>query len=116
MTTRIFGLIGVLDDMDIDPDTGVVTYSSAAEQVGDQTVTFEVTDGNGGSSRMAFAIDVRPEPGTVAPILVTSPAVTAVLQGQTFTYTPRAVDGDGDTLTYTLLPAPCSGRESPPDR
>jgi RHS repeat-associated protein len=106
-----FALLGAPAGMTVHPETGVVTWTPTPGQVGTQEVTFQVTDGHGASaSRMSFDLVVRPEPGTSAPVLVTQPVNTAALVGgAAFTYVPRAVDADGDTLVYSLAAGPDSG-------
>jgi RHS repeat-associated protein/uncharacterized repeat protein (TIGR01451 family) len=104
--------------MTIHPETGVVAWTPTAGQVGPQRVTFEVTDGHGlSASRVSFDLVVRPEPGTSAPVLVTEPVNTAAqVGGAPFTYSPQAVDADGDSLVYTMTTLPSGALFDPATR
>jgi hypothetical protein len=68
-------------------------------------VTLVVSDGRGGTATQSFTIVVRPEPGNHPPVIISQPVATAAA-GQTYTYPVKAIDPDGDPLTYSLSTKP----------
>jgi RHS repeat-associated protein len=94
----------------IDPESGLVSWTPTAGQIGDDTVTLQVDDGKGGSAQQTFVIDVQQQAGNHPPAIISAP-VTSALAYQTgvdvpYTYLVQAIDPDGDRLTYSLTTAP----------
>ena len=48
------------DGMEIDPITGVITWTPTADQVGDTGVVVQVSDGNDGTNKQTFSINIEP--------------------------------------------------------
>jgi hypothetical protein len=62
--------------LQIDPDSGAVTWTPAANQAGDQSVTLTVSDERGGTATQTYAINVRAETGNHAPSIISDPVTT----------------------------------------
>jgi hypothetical protein len=90
----------------VDPQTGVLSWTPTASQVGANNVTLVADDGRGGVATQSFVVQVLPGPANHNPYLVTTPATTTVLPAQTFTYAAQALDPDGDPLSWSLVTAP----------
>src|SRR5208337_4929048 len=93
------------DGLKIDPGTGLVSWTPTSPQLGPQNVSLTVADGQGGTATQSYTILVQPEPGDHPPVIISHPVTTA-LAGQTYTYPVKAIDPDGDPLTYSLTTAP----------
>jgi len=65
--TSAFSLAAAPAGMDIDPDTGLVTWTPLDTQLGDQPVTIRVTDARGLTATQTYSLAVVPD--TVAPTL-----------------------------------------------
>ncbi len=89
----------------VEGETGLVTWTPTGKQVGIQEVTLVVEDGRRGKTTQIFDVLVLPEEGNHAPIIISEPVLTAI-GGETYNYDVKAVDPDGDTLTYSLIEAP----------
>ncbi len=99
-----FSRIAGPNGLTIDAASGLVTWTTTRDHVGDHNVTLEVTDGNGGSDQQTFTLTVGPAPNR-APEFTSTP-ITDVLAEQTYQYQATAQDADGDTLTFTRIAAP----------
>ena len=127
ITTATVGVTYVYDVNATDPNNDVLTYSLTAypsgmtissangviiwvptlTQVGNNSVIVEVTDG-ALSDTQGFTITVSkptPTPINQAPVIVSIPGDTATV-GVKYTYTIKAVDPEGDTITYSLFSKP----------
>ncbi len=97
--------------MTIDPETGVLVWVPAVEEVGLDTsggfgvqeLTIRVRDGNGGFDLQQVAITVR-LPNTV-PVITSIPPQPAVVDIP-YRYTVRVQDAENDPLTFALDTAP----------
>ncbi len=78
---------------------------SGTAGVGEHNVSLMVSDGRGGTATQSYTILVQPEPGDHPPVIISQPVTTAVA-GQAYTYPVKAIDPDGDPLTYSLTTAP----------
>jgi RHS repeat-associated protein/uncharacterized repeat protein (TIGR01451 family) len=96
-----FALTNAPAGMTINSTTGVFSWTPTATQVGMQSVTMTLSDGQGGVATQTFVILVGPQPGDHAPLFETVPTTHAVLSGQTWYYMAQALDADGDTVTYS---------------
>ncbi|MDB9426649.1 putative Ig domain-containing protein [Microcystis aeruginosa CS-564/01] len=88
--------------MNIDANTGLITWQTQAVTNGDFQVTVTATDADGGIAYQNYYIRVTPNQ---APIISSQPLELAQL-GVTYKYDVIAKDADNDTLTYNLLQAP----------
>ena len=103
--TLTYGLEVYPEGMWIEPDSGVIRWAPNFKQIGTHDVTVVVEDGRGGKTTQIFDVLVLPEEGNNAPIIISEPVLTAI-GGETYNYDVKAVDPDGDTLTYSLIKAP----------
>ncbi|MEZ0299327.1 MAG: putative Ig domain-containing protein, partial [Candidatus Methylacidiphilales bacterium] len=99
-------------DFSINASTGVVSWAPTVANVGTHAVKLQVDDGRGGVTTYSYSIVVHAAPETVnhAPIFVTTPPVGTYLHyynsstenlAYGFQYAARAIDPDGDTITYS---------------
>jgi RHS repeat-associated protein len=98
-----FRLDGAPLTMEIDAESGLVSWTPAAVHVGGQPVAVVVEDGRGGSDRQAFVLQVLA--ANRAPQIGSSPPTQAIV-GQPYVYQVLASDPDGDPLLHALLQAP----------
>jgi RHS repeat-associated protein len=100
--------------MQIDPGTGVITWSPSNAQIGDAAVTVVADDGRGGVSSQAFNVCIEAT-GNRPPVIVTEPVQQAFADGETipgdklvrtYTYDVEALDPDGGLTKYSLTEAP----------
>jgi hypothetical protein len=98
-----FSAPGAVSGLTIDPNTGVITWTPTAEQVGSQRITLQVSDGVGGTAQQSFLVQVLPEVGNTAPYIDDDLTGFTLQTGQTFRHQVRGLDADGDLLTYVLL-------------
>jgi hypothetical protein len=69
-------------------------------------ILISVTDGQSVASLPSFSIVVGTQ-GTNSPPTISGTPTTSITQGQSYSFTPTANDGDGDALTFSI-----SGRPS----
>ncbi len=94
------------DELRIDADTGVITWTPKRADVGSQPVAVRVEDGRGGSAEHSFTIQVADsELPTVDPEFISDPIEVAVA-GENYIYRARATDQDADDLTYHVASGP----------
>jgi len=94
--------------MTIDSVTGVISWTPTFDQIGDNDVTVEVSDGLLSDSQNFIIIvseaegpGYTPPPSNRAPTITSTP-ITTVTVDELYTYDVDATDPDGDTLTYSL--------------
>ncbi len=89
------------DIFDIDPVTGIITFTPLQENVGQHEVTIRVTDGRDGSATIVIHITVAEV--NDAPVIndIAHPSGTTVRIGERVTLEANATDEEGDVLTYT---------------
>ncbi|QDU42483.1 tRNA nuclease WapA precursor [Symmachiella dynata] len=90
-------------NMQIDRDTGLVSWSPDEDQIGDVEVKVRARDPFGASSQQTFLISVV---GTNQTPLFTTDPITSGRVGDDYSYAANAIDPDGDPLTYALLDEP----------
>ncbi|EMI22574.1 Na-Ca exchanger/integrin-beta4 domain protein, partial [Rhodopirellula maiorica SM1] len=85
--------------------TGTLTWTAPSET--SQSFEVKVTDPHGASATQSFTVNAVDPPITsnVAPVFV-SAAPSVVRAGELYRYAARAVDADGDALTYSLSSSP----------
>jgi large repetitive protein len=79
------------DGLTIDPATGKVTWSPAAADAGNQSVTLRVDDGRGGSALQPYTLSVITPPPNRPPMFTSTPVVTASV-GTPYAYQATATD------------------------
>ena len=93
------------DGMAIDPTSGLVTWTPAANQVGSQHVEITASDNQGASTTQFFDLPVVATATDNPPTITSNPPATVRL-GSTYVYQVIATDPDGDKLTYSLTTQP----------
>lgn len=85
-------------------DTLALTWVPELSQQGANTFSIEVVDPRDGRAEQAFTVAVLVP--NHPPEFESSPAMSSMFTGETFAYIAKAVDPDGDTLTYQLKESP----------
>jgi RHS repeat-associated protein len=98
-----WGLDAAPRGMSLNASLGTLRWTPAADQVGTFQVVARLVDGQGAFSTQAFPVVVRGV--NLPPAIITSPP-TQGAAGQDYFYELRALDPDGDTLTYALTTSP----------
>src|SRR5262249_37436023 len=93
------------DPMAIDPNTGLVTWTPTADQVGSQHVEVTASDNHGASTTQIFDLPVVATAVDDPPTITSKPPATVRL-GSTYLYQVIATDPNGDKLTYSLTTKP----------
>jgi RHS repeat-associated protein len=91
--------------MTINGTTGLLTWTAAANQVGDHPVDVVVSDGRGGSVVHSFTLPAVAAPTNRGPTITSLPRGSVGL-GERYLYQVVASDPDGDPLGYLLTTAP----------
>jgi hypothetical protein len=92
------------EGMQMDSETGIISWTPTNNHVGDNSVIVLVSDGNGGSDTNSFVIDV--DNVNDAPIVTSTPISTA-FEDLEYSYDVNALDVDlDDTVTFNLTRAP----------
>lgn len=89
--------------MTIDTVGGRIAWTPTA--AGEEPVVVRYTDPQGLSVEQSFTIKVVPADQNVGPYFVSNPVRVAPI-GKEYFYTPRAIDPNGDALTFSLDEAP----------
>ncbi|MEH2058174.1 MAG: putative Ig domain-containing protein [Nostoc sp.] len=100
-----FSLLSAPQGMTVDANTGIVSWTPTAKQLGTYDVTLAVADARGGTAQQAFKVQTQAQPGNHAPIII-STAETTAYTATGYTYRVEALDPDRDSLTYSLATAP----------
>ena len=101
-----FTLVAPADaNLAVDPQTGALTFTPTAAQVGTLDVTVAIDDRRGGVLDYAFTLDVAASAANTDPMIRSDPPLRAWL-GSLYVYPIAATDPDGDPLTYQLLAGP----------
>jgi VCBS repeat-containing protein len=90
---------------------GTIIYTPAANYYGDDSFTYEVSDGHGGVSGVA-TVSVRVAPVNDAPVTENDSATTAEDTPVTLNLLANDSDVDGDALSADVLSGPSHGRLS----
>jgi hypothetical protein len=91
--------------MTIGAYSGLVRWTPTAAQVGTHNVTIRYRDPDGLYEDQSFTITVKPAGENVGPYFVSNPPRVAPINKQYF-YAPKAVDPNGDAVTYSLVSGP----------
>jgi hypothetical protein len=89
--------------MAIEPTSGVISWTPAGAQAGNQPISVRVADPAGAAATQEFSVAVQA--ANRQPAINSSP-VTAAVVGAAYRYDVAATDADGDTLAYSLTRAP----------
>lgn len=88
--------------MTVNPETGVIDWTPAALNIGEQAVEVLVNDGRGGEAVQLFTINVSDN----HPPVITSSPVLMTNVGEHYAYSVIAIDPDNDVLRYELTTFP----------
>ncbi len=102
--TLTYSAVGLPSGASLNSSSGAFSWTPSYTQSGSYSMTFSVSDGNGGTDSEAITITVSNV--NRAPVL-TAIGNKAVNENAALTFTLSAADADGDTLTYSAsnLPA-----------
>ncbi|MCC7338410.1 MAG: putative Ig domain-containing protein [Pirellulaceae bacterium] len=100
-----YSLIESPDGMWIDPRSGLIRWSSTADQVGNHDIKILVDDGHGGMAEQEFIVCVHGDPENHAPVIISNPIAVAYADAS-YQYDVDALDPDNESLTYTLVKSP----------
>ncbi|MFN3188953.1 MAG: FG-GAP-like repeat-containing protein [Aureliella sp.] len=96
-----FSLLAAPAGMMIVETTGELSWTPSADQVGEQDVVIQVSDGIGGTATLAFVISVQAGAINLPPVIESSaPRFGAV--GSPYSYTLLASDPENTAITYSL--------------
>jgi large repetitive protein len=98
-------LPGAPTGLTVNPNTGLVTWTPTAAQLGNQAFTLRVLDGKGGETLQEVSLVVGVTDTNTAPTITSTPR-TSTRQGNLYTYQVQATDPEGDRLTYSLVNPP----------
>ncbi len=84
---------------DIDPVTGVISFTPTNADVGTHLVNVTVVDDDGAESYLEIHMDIQNT--NDAPIIITSP-ITIAVENSSYYYNLTVMDDDLDTITYTF--------------
>ena len=100
-----YQLLSKLDGMQINEQTGIVTWQPNGTQLGTYEVIVQVADGRGGNATQRFMLQTQMELDDHDPIITTDANLRGAV-GQSYVYQVKAVDPDHDPLTYRLINPP----------
>ena len=89
--------------MSIDPASGALRWNPTLDQLGAKTVTVQAADSLLASATQTWTINVG---ALNRPPRITSTAPVAAQTSELYLYAPRAVDPEGDALTWALVANP----------
>ena len=98
-----WSLVDAPAGVSLNTQAGTLRWTPTLDQLGENTVTVEVTDPLGATAQQSFTITVRSS--NLAPQIY-SAANTQAFVDQAYTYALRAHDIEGDALTFSLAQAP----------
>ncbi len=96
-----FGLENEPDGMAIDTQTGLLTWTPTADQLGSHAFSIVASDGRGGRAVQAVSIEVVATAPNDPPVINSQPRLRARV-GQVYGYLIEAHDPNGDPLSYHL--------------
>ncbi len=85
--------------MTIDAASGKIAWAPTAADLGNHIIAIEARDGAGGVAVQRYTLSVIAPPANRPPLILSTPEVDA-FHGQPYAYNLRAVDPDGDSLSY----------------
>jgi hypothetical protein len=89
----------------IDGETGLVTWTPAAAQVGEQKITIIATDTQGATAKQLLPLKVIVGIPNNDPVITSTPRITARID-TAYIYQVVVEDKDNNPIDYTLLDAP----------
>ena len=100
-----YSLVSATDSTGVrfDADTRTLTWTSATEL--DNEFVIRVTDPAGAAAEQTFTVTSVDSPANRPPAFRSVP-ITSVKLDATYRYTARAIDPDGDSITFSLVESP----------
>ncbi|NCR35368.1 MAG: type I secretion C-terminal target domain-containing protein, partial [Microcystis aeruginosa S11-01] len=105
LDTLTYSLLVAPNGMIINPNTGLIEWNTTPSNLGNQTVTIQVSDGRGGTAQQNYTLSVIETPPNRPPIFTSNPVVDAYIK-KLYQYDANAIDPDRDALTYSLIIGP----------
>ena len=93
------------EGMSIDAETGLITWDTTTDNIGNQNVVVQVSDSRGRTDTQEFNLAVIETPPNRPPIFKSTPVVNAAINTE-YKYDADATDADLDDITYSLPLAP----------
>jgi fibro-slime domain-containing protein/RHS repeat-associated protein len=91
--------------MVVNSDTGLITWTPNATQIGNQTIDVLVTDAQGATSTQTYNLVVGNTPINQAPTITSQPKFTADINSK-YQYQVVGTDPENSQITYALTTAP----------
>ena len=95
-----YSLLTKPQGMTVDRETGILIWQPKQNQIGNNRVVLQVSDGKGGITTQEFTIATK---GINTPPQIISSLDTQAILNTPYTYQVRATDSDNDNLTYSLI-------------
>ena len=111
----LFGLDQAPAGMTLDPDTGLLAWTPAADQLGTHTITVTVSDDREGQDNMTFPFEVVAAAPNMPPTITSTPRTRIHLGGR-YLYTVAVSDANNDPITLSLTTAPAGMTLNPATR
>jgi hypothetical protein len=108
----VFSLTRAPEGMTIGSISGVIQWMPS--EPGNHEVTVRYQDPEGLYDEQSFTIEVAPAGQNVSPYFISNPCRVAPINQEYF-YVPKAVDPNGDVLTFSLDEAPAGAAINPVD-
>ncbi|MEM8734448.1 MAG: putative Ig domain-containing protein, partial [Planctomycetota bacterium] len=103
--TLEYELVSGPDGMQLGRNSGVLSWTPSNDQLGTHPVQVRAADPFGGVTSQSFHITVDSELSNRPPLFQSAPT-TQISLGTNYSYTPLAIDPDGDDVVITLQTAP----------
>jgi len=100
-----YSLLEKPQGMEIDAQTGIISWNPVAGDMGNHAVTVEASDGKGGVAQQKYVLSAINPPPNRPPIFTSTPVVDAAVNTP-YRYQVLAKDDDSDSLTFSLVDAP----------
>ena len=104
--TLNYELLVAPNGMVVDPETGLISWTTTPDDIANHAVVLQVSDGRGGTALQTFTLAVIEEPPNRPPIFTSTPVVDAAVN-LPYVYDADAIDPDQDApLIYDLKIGP----------
>ncbi|TQV87089.1 Ig-like domain-containing protein [Aliikangiella coralliicola] len=100
-----YTLLNSPESMQIESNSGVITWTPSEAESGIQAVSIKVADSKNGSAFQNYSIFVNQHEQNHAPVITSEPSFVGVVD-QVYTYQINAPDEDGDLLSYHVVSGP----------
>ncbi|OUL33998.1 putative Ig domain-containing protein [Nostoc sp. 106C] len=91
--------------MTIDSTSGLISWNTTSNNIGNYAVEVEVSDSHGGITKQQYTLAVISPPPNRPPLFTSIPVVNAAINTN-YTYQAKAIDPDDNPLTFSLASAP----------